>query len=184
MSLALHVKGFQTPNGVLAWLSVWGEVKTCMLSSWCHCHSLSRTSVNPSWFTPLIPAHLGSLLVPDKGPLNWCCCCCSCSWGSCHALLMSGWWHVFVGRSCNKSDTAAHLWHRLKLILCQTETDRWISRILKDCIIASAIFRYDELSLCILDALFFTEWTWQLLCDFYWVNDSVILGNWTFAIKS
>ena len=27
-------------GGVLAWLSVWSEVQTCIWPSWCHCHSL------------------------------------------------------------------------------------------------------------------------------------------------
>ena len=36
--------------GVLAWLSVWGEVQICIWFSWCHCHSLSLAAVNPEWF--------------------------------------------------------------------------------------------------------------------------------------
>ena len=32
-------------GGVLAWLSVWSEVQTCIWPSWCHCHSLSLASV-------------------------------------------------------------------------------------------------------------------------------------------
>ena len=32
-------------GGVLAWLSVWGKVQTCIWPSWCHCHSLSLASV-------------------------------------------------------------------------------------------------------------------------------------------
>ena len=30
---------------MLAWLSVWSEVQTCIRPSWCHCHSLSLASV-------------------------------------------------------------------------------------------------------------------------------------------
>ena len=30
---------------VLAWLSVWSEVQTCIWPSWCHCRSLSLASV-------------------------------------------------------------------------------------------------------------------------------------------
>jgi len=30
---------------VLAWLSVWSEMQTCIWPSWCHCHSLSLSSV-------------------------------------------------------------------------------------------------------------------------------------------
>ena len=33
-------------GGVLAWLSVWSEVQTCICPSWCNCHSLSLASVN------------------------------------------------------------------------------------------------------------------------------------------
>jgi len=32
-------------GGVLAWLSVWSEVQTCIWPSWCRCHSLSVASV-------------------------------------------------------------------------------------------------------------------------------------------
>ena len=32
-------------GGLLAWLSVWGYVQTCIWPSWCHCHSLSLASV-------------------------------------------------------------------------------------------------------------------------------------------
>jgi len=48
----------------------------CLLTSWCHCHSLSLASVKSRpalsfWFRL-------TLVVPDKGPLNGCCCsyCC------------------------------------------------------------------------------------------------------------
>jgi len=42
-------------DGVLAWLSVWSEVQTCIWPSWCHCHSLSVASVKsrlvlPFWY--------------------------------------------------------------------------------------------------------------------------------------
>jgi len=52
-------------GGMLAWLSVWGEVQICIWPSWCHCHALSLASVNPDWFylpgcTFLVPAHPGS----------------------------------------------------------------------------------------------------------------------------
>ena len=32
-------------GGVLAWLSVWSEVQTCLWPSWCPCHSMSLASV-------------------------------------------------------------------------------------------------------------------------------------------
>ena len=50
-------------GGVLAWLSVWSEVQTCIWPSWYHCHSLS-----------LAPVKSRLVLVPEKGPLNGCVC--------------------------------------------------------------------------------------------------------------
>jgi len=59
-------------GGVLAWLSVWSEVQTCIWPSWCHFHSLSLASVKSRlvltfwyWLTRV---------VPEKGPLNGCAC--------------------------------------------------------------------------------------------------------------
>ena len=59
-------------DGVLAWLSAWSEVQTCIWPSWCHCHSLSLASVKsilvlPFWYRL-------TWVVPDKGPLNVCVC--------------------------------------------------------------------------------------------------------------
>ena len=46
---------------VLAWLSVWSEMHTCIWPSWYHCHSLSLASVKSRLvFTFLVPAHPGS----------------------------------------------------------------------------------------------------------------------------
>jgi len=36
-------------GGVLAWLSVWGEVQICIWPSWYHYHSPSLAPVNPDW---------------------------------------------------------------------------------------------------------------------------------------
>jgi len=61
-------------GGVLAWLSVWSAMQTCVWPSWCHCHSLSLASVKsrlvlPFWYRL-------TQVVPDKGPLNRCHVCC------------------------------------------------------------------------------------------------------------
>ena len=48
---------------MLAWLSDWSDVQTCIWPSGCHCHSLSLALVKSTW------------VVPDKGPLNACVCC-------------------------------------------------------------------------------------------------------------
>ena len=37
-------------GGVLAWLSAWNEVQTCIWLSWCHYHSLSLAPVQSRFF--------------------------------------------------------------------------------------------------------------------------------------
>jgi len=59
-------------GGLLAWLSVWSEVQTCIWPSWCHCHSLSLASIKsrlvlPFWYRL-------TRVTPEKGPLNRCVC--------------------------------------------------------------------------------------------------------------
>ena len=59
-------------GGVLAWLSVWSEMQTCMWPSGFHCHSLSLAAVKsrlvlPFWYRL-------TRVVPEKGPLNGCVC--------------------------------------------------------------------------------------------------------------
>ena len=64
---------------VLAWLSVWSELQTCIRPSWCYCHSLSLASaksrlVVPFWYRL-------TWVVPEKAPLNGedvCVCVCEC----------------------------------------------------------------------------------------------------------
>jgi len=67
-----HLACKKLSGGVLAWLSVWSEVRTCIQPSWCHCHSLFLASVKsrlvlPFWYRL-------TRVVPDKGPLNGCVC--------------------------------------------------------------------------------------------------------------
>jgi len=57
---------------VLAWLSVWSEMQTCIWPSWCHCHSLSLAPVESRLVLPL--SYRLTWVVPDKGPLNGCVC--------------------------------------------------------------------------------------------------------------
>jgi len=62
-------------GGVLAWLSVWSEVQTCIRPSWCYCHSLSLDSVKPRLvFTFQVPSHLGS---PGQRAVKQVCVCVS-----------------------------------------------------------------------------------------------------------
>ena len=70
------IRPVKNSGGVLAWLSVWSEVQTCICSCWCHCHSLCLASVKsrlvlPFWYRL-------TRVVPDKGPLNRCLCVCVC----------------------------------------------------------------------------------------------------------
>ena len=67
-----------TSVGVLAWLSIWSKVQTCIWPSWCHCHSLSLASVTsrlvlPFWYRL-------TEVVLDKWPLNGCVCVISIRW--------------------------------------------------------------------------------------------------------
>ena len=61
-------------GGVLAWLSVWSEMQTWIWPSWCHCHSLSLTSVKSTLVLPFW--YRLTRVVPEKGPLNRCVCVC------------------------------------------------------------------------------------------------------------
>ena len=60
-------------GGVLAWLSVWSEVQTCIWPSWCHCHSLSFASVESRLV--LLFWYRLTRVVLDKGPLKRVCVC-------------------------------------------------------------------------------------------------------------
>ena len=58
-------------GGVVAWLSVWSELQTCIWPSWCHCLSLSLASVKSRlvylWYRL-------TRVVLDKLPLSGCVC--------------------------------------------------------------------------------------------------------------
>ena len=74
---------------VLAWLSVWSEVQTCIWSSWCHCHSLSLASMKSRLvFTFLVTAHLGS---PGKRAVKRVCVCICVKLYSCQTILIMSW---------------------------------------------------------------------------------------------
>ena len=75
-------------GGVLAWLSIWSKVQTCISPSWCHCRSLSLASVKSRLVLPFW--YWLTRVVPDKGSLNGCVCVC-----------------VVTGKLCNPSLTFA-----------------------------------------------------------------------------
>ena len=71
---------------VLAWLSVWSELQTCIWPSWCHCHSLSLASVKSRLvFSFLVPAHPGS---PGQRAVKRVCVCVCVLWFA--AILVFG----------------------------------------------------------------------------------------------
>ena len=76
-----HLACKKLSGGVLAWLSVWSAVQTCIWSSWCHCHWLSLAPVK----SRLVLAFWYRLtwVVPDKGPLHGCVCVCVATYLRC-----------------------------------------------------------------------------------------------------
>ena len=116
-------------GGVLAWLSLWSEVQTCIWPSWCHCHSLSLASVKsrsvlPFWYRL-------TRIVPEKGPLNGMCVCVFIGW---FFLAVSSVLQVKV--NCGKSVTS----HRL-VVRCCILAASWKSNKALD-------LHYVETSLC------------------------------------
>jgi len=59
---------------VLALLSDWSEVQTCIWPSGLHCHSLSLASVKSILVLPFW--YLLTWVVPDKWLFNGCVCVC------------------------------------------------------------------------------------------------------------
>ena len=55
LTFVMHLSG-----GVLAWLSVWSEVQTCIWPSYATATHCLLLHLNPDWFCLLVPAHLGS----------------------------------------------------------------------------------------------------------------------------
>ena len=60
-------------GGVLAWLSVWSKVQTCIWPSWCFCHSLSLAPVK----SRLVLSFWYRLtwIVPEKRAVKRVCVC-------------------------------------------------------------------------------------------------------------
>ena len=58
-------------GGVLAWLSVWSKVQTCIFPSRCHCHSLSLASVKSRLILPFL--YQLTWVVPEKGRSTGVC---------------------------------------------------------------------------------------------------------------
>jgi len=81
-------------GGVLAWLSVWNEMQTCIWPSWCHCYSLSLASVKSRLVLPFW--YWLTQVVTEKGPLNVCVCVCACACACvcvCVCVCVAVWSH-------------------------------------------------------------------------------------------
>ena len=85
-------------SGVLAWLSVWSELQTCIWPSWCHCHSLSLASVKSRLVLPFW--YWLTWVVPEKGPLNGCVCVCKTSTSTSLCSAFYGGWKRDTARIC------------------------------------------------------------------------------------
>ena len=82
-------------GGVLAWLSVWSEVQTCIWPSWCHCHSLSLASLKSRLVFPFL--YRLTWVVPDKGQLHGSVCVKTAQkYSSWSCLSMSCQWHFWA----------------------------------------------------------------------------------------
>ena len=97
--------------GVLAWLSVWSEVQTCIWPSWCHCHSLSLAPIKsrlvlPFWYRL-------SQVVLEKRPLNG---------SSRNAVILS---MLMPGQSCCG---CRWRWPNRILVLSQMPTNIYVSQ--------------------------------------------------------
>ena len=92
-------------GGVLAWLSVWSEVQTCIWPSWCQCYSLSLAPVKsrlvlPFWYRL-------TQVVLEKRPLNGCSCSCSSSFSSFGSLIVN----IFSFQKCEFCQWKFWVWH-------------------------------------------------------------------------
>ena len=80
------IRPVKNSGGVVAWLSVWSEMQTCIWPSWCHCHSLSLASVKsrlvlPFWYG--LPGSPGQRAIKRmcvrvcvySVPMPWCTGC-------------------------------------------------------------------------------------------------------------
>jgi len=87
-----------TSSEVLAWLSVWSEMQTCIWPSWCQCHSLSLASVKSRLVLPF--RYRLTWVVPQKGP-----CVCVLDLLNENTLFATSKW---TSHSNNKQTKANH----------------------------------------------------------------------------
>ena len=99
----------KTSCGVLAWLSVWSEVQTCIWPSWCHCHWLSLAPVESRLVLPFW-CRLTRVIL-EKRPLNGCCCCTVVGLFMTHCLQLNFQLHTIgLVRTCRISSFCTVAW--------------------------------------------------------------------------
>jgi len=111
-------------GGVLAWLSVWSKVQTCIRPSWCHCHSLPLASVKsrlvlPFWYQL-------TWVVPVNGPLNGCVCVYVCMY-VCNTNKCVHKWCTTVGLCSAKKRT----WNFTSNIVDRKVQNKWSGKVEK-----------------------------------------------------
>ena len=98
---------------MLALLSVWSKVQTCIWPSWCHCRSLSLASVKsrlvlPLWLLVLPFWYRLTRVILDKGSLNGCVCVYSVELCVCIIAADAGDDHVTTADNEDSSAVLAH----------------------------------------------------------------------------
>ena len=96
-----HLACKKLSGGVLAWLSVWSKVWTCIRPRWCHCHSLRRTH-QPT----LAPGSAESAVQDGRAHVqghSWNCAVIPESTGSCRRSA----WSTFPPLSSDQSSAGA-----------------------------------------------------------------------------
>jgi len=81
-------------GGVLAWLSVWSEVQTCIWPNWCHCHSLSLASVKSRLVLPFCWCYWYVWIVLHS---MW----------TAHQIFLLGWSIVIISTPLSSTSTPA-----------------------------------------------------------------------------
>ena len=81
-------------GGLLAWLSVWSKVQTCIWPTWSHCYSLSLASVKSRLVLRFWYRHT-RVYSPGKRAVKRVCVC-VCGSGVCCVGMQRPWPHALV----------------------------------------------------------------------------------------
>jgi len=103
-------------GGVLAWLSVWSEMLTCIWPSWCHCHSLPLALVK----SRLVLSFWYRLtrIVLEIEPLNGCVFVCNGISSPCNAT------HKLMCYACYTREMVIISWPQI--MWCLLNSGSWL----------------------------------------------------------